>query len=121
MLPGVCLGSKVHAKVAKQTFKSIFAGCQPGTLSIKARLMVQFSKQRECMQFLLSKLLFCISFFCLFKKNLKGLTSRFILTTLIHLVFRLIYLNLFPCDKQIDLSSQLKKSNMGHHVFLSEI
>lgn len=71
MLPGFCLGSKVDGKVAKQTFKSILAGFQPGTLSIKTRLMVQFSKQKECKQFLLSKLLFCVSVFCLLKKNLK--------------------------------------------------
>lgn len=47
LLPGLYLRGKEDGRVAKQAFKSTFSGFWLGTLSIKASLIVWFSKIRR--------------------------------------------------------------------------
>lgn len=69
LLPGLCLGGKEDDRVAKQAFKSTFSGFRLGTLSIKASLIVWFSKIRGKACYFFFQNYFLLFIFCWFKKK----------------------------------------------------
>lgn len=71
---------------------------------LKRDLWSNFQNKRNASNFFFQNYFFVFLFSAYLKKISRRLTSSFFLTTSIHLIFRLIYLNLFPCNKQIDLS-----------------